>query len=382
MKKRLIILGSTGSIGRKTLDIVCDFPDHFEVAALSSNSSGELLLEQARQFQPKAVCVCDPAIAAQVRAEIESLGITLHVGEAGLCELVTDYDCDLVVVATVGFVGLAPTLNAIDRGLTVALANKEVLVTAGDIVMKRAREKPVRILPIDSEHNAIFQCMNGCGTRAIRRVILTASGGPFRGRKRKDMESITRDDALHHPTWNMGPKITIDSATLMNKGFEVIEGMHLFAVPPSKIEVVVHPQSTIHSMVEYVDGSIIAQLGVTDMYMPIQNVLFYPERVHNKFDMLDFAKLGQLTFEAPDIESFPCLAYAYEAAERGGTYPTALNAANETAVARFLAGDITFLDIPRTIRAVLDAHTSCSCDDLEQIYEADRWARHTAMKAG
>lgn len=374
MKKRLIILGSTGSIGTRTLDVVRDFPENFEVVALSTNSRTDLLAQQVVEFSPEAVCVGPNA------KDFHLPGPKVHLGESGLRELIDQYDADLVVVATVGFVGLLPTLTAIKKGMTVALANKEVLVTAGDIVMAEARKNGVVILPIDSEHNAIFQCMNGSGPKSVRRVILTASGGPFRGSTRERMESITPAEALRHPTWNMGPKITIDCATLMNKGFEMIEGMHLFDVPPEKIEVVVHPQSTIHSMVEYVDGSIIAQLGVTDMYFPIQNVLFYPRRVENKFPSLDFAKLGQLTFQAPDAENFPCLKYAYEAADRGGTCPAVLNAANEVAVARFLAGAISFLRIPEIIRGALDAHDPKPARDVAEIQSADKWARAWAEK--
>jgi 1-deoxy-D-xylulose-5-phosphate reductoisomerase len=381
MKKRLIILGSTGSIGRKTLEVVSDFPESFEIVAISSNSSLDLLERQAQKFSPRAIAVCDSRLSNETEAIAAASGARAHIGPGSLLELVSEYDADMIVVATVGFVGLAPTLTAIERGITVGLANKEVLVTAGEIVMQRALDKSVRILPIDSEHNAIFQCMNGSSGSAIRRVMLTASGGPFRGWNREKMSQIKREDALRHPTWNMGPKITIDSATMMNKGFEVIEGMHLFGLPVEKIEVVVHPQSTIHSMVEYVDGSILAQLGVTDMYFPIQNVLFYPQRVLNKFESLDFGKLSQLTFFPPDVESFPCLGYAYEAAKAGGTYPTVLNAANEMAVARFLAGEISFLRIAEIIRSALDEHESCSCHDLQQIQAADNWAREMAGKA-
>lgn len=379
MKKRLIVLGSTGSIGTKTLEVVKDFPEHFEIVALSTNSSVELLEQQIKEHHPEAICVCAPEKRSQAEDLASTYGVRLHLGEPGLTELVENYDADVVVVATVGFVGLMPTLRALELKKTVALANKEVLVTAGEIVMARAASQGLTILPIDSEHNAIFQCLNGCGQKSVRNIVLTASGGPFRGNKRDQMCSITPRQALCHPTWSMGPKITIDSATLMNKGFEVIEGCHLFHVGISQVKVVVHPQSTIHSMVEYVDGSIIAQLGVTDMYMPIQNVLFYPERVGNKYPPLDLAKLAKLTFEEPDLENFPCLAYAYEAVERGTTYPTVLNAANEVAVARFLAGEIGFLEIAGIIRRTLDAHKPHSSTlELEQIHAADAWARESA----
>ncbi|MCX7017813.1 MAG: 1-deoxy-D-xylulose-5-phosphate reductoisomerase [bacterium] len=378
MKKRIIILGSTGSIGSRVLDVAADFPEHFEVVALSAHSRLDLLARQVGLHHPRAVCVCDPAKAADARALCESAGVRAHMGTKGLEELVAEYDADLVIVATVGFVGIAPSLRALASGKALALANKEVLVAAGDIVMEAARRAGRPILPIDSEHNAIAQCLNNSDRAALRRIILTASGGPFRGASRDDMKNITPAEALRHPTWNMGPKITIDSATLMNKGFEVIEGAHLFGVSAGMIQVVIHPQSVIHSMVEYVDGSVIAQLGVTDMYLPIQNALFHPERVANRFAPLDFARLGMLTFENPDMETFPCLRFAYEAASRGGTYPAVLNAANETAVARFLAGGMPFLAIADTIRGALEDHKPSGGCTLDDILAADRWARERA----
>jgi 1-deoxy-D-xylulose-5-phosphate reductoisomerase len=380
MAKRIIILGSTGSIGTKTLEVIEDFPGCFEVVALSTHTQTGLLAEQAMRHKPKAICVCAEERVNEGRHIAAQSGAKLHTGTQGLVELVEEYEADMVVVATVGFVGLLPTLKAVELGRTIALANKEVLVTAGHIVMKQARERGATILPIDSEHNAIFQCLACGGTESIRRIVLTASGGPFRGAKRDRLLAITRKEALRHPTWSMGPKITIDSATLMNKGFEVIEAHHLFGLSVERIEVVIHPQSTIHSMVEFVDGSIIAQLGVTDMYLPIQNVLFFPQRIGNKFQALDFVRVGKLTFEAPDLESFPCLAYAYEAARLGGTYPTVVNAANEIAVARFLREEIPFLGIPATIREVLDAHEGGAASTLEEILEADRWARQRAAQ--
>lgn len=376
--KRVILLGSTGSIGTKALQVIEDFPARFEVVGLSTNIRVDALARQAGRFRPRALCVCDPAGHSAGRSAADAVGADFLPGEEGLAAMVERYDADMVVVATVGFVGLMPTLKAIERGMTVALANKEVLVTAGDLVMEAARARGVRMLPIDSEHNAIFQCLDGTCPSSIRRLILTASGGPFRGMHADAMGAVTPDEALRHPTWNMGPKISIDSATLMNKGFEMIEATHLFGVAPDRVEVVIHPQSTIHSMVEYVDGSIIAQLGRTDMYLPIQNVLMWPERVPNGFEPLDFATLGRLTFEKPDLHTFPCLAYAYEAASRGGTCPAVLNGANEVAVARFLCGEIGFLGIAGTIRAALDAHTPVAHPTLEEIHEADNWARRFA----
>ncbi|MGI8907063.1 MAG: 1-deoxy-D-xylulose-5-phosphate reductoisomerase [Candidatus Sumerlaeaceae bacterium] len=380
MKKRLIILGSTGSIGTKALEVVADFADEFEVVALSTNARSELLAEQTLRFRPQAICLRNSENTNIARDAAASVGARFHTGDNGLVELIDQYEADMVVVATVGFVGLLPTLRAIERRMTVALANKEVLVTAGHLVMEAARGNDVAILPIDSEHNAVFQCLNGCGGAAVRRIILTASGGPFRGAGRDTMQSITPEAALRHPTWNMGPKITIDSATLMNKGFEVMEAAHLFGIPASRVDVLVHPQSTVHSMVEYVDGSIIAQMGTTDMYLPIQNVLMYPERRPNRFAALDLARLGTLTFEQPDLDSFPCLRYAYDAAERGGTYPAVLNAANEVAVARFLAEEIPFLGIPETVYDALQAHDPLSAETLDQIQAADRWAREHARQ--
>jgi 1-deoxy-D-xylulose-5-phosphate reductoisomerase len=380
MRKRLIILGSTGSIGTKALEVVADFAAQFEVVALSTNSRVELLASQIMKFRPQAVCVRNNTSSDVARHAALEVGARYLTGDAGLVQLVSEYDADMVVVATVGFVGLLPTLCGIERGMTIALANKEVLVTAGHLVMAAAHKAGVSILPIDSEHNAVFQCIDGCGTKSIRRIILTASGGPFRGFTQKEMRSITRAEALRHPTWNMGEKITIDSATMMNKGFEVMEAAHLFGIPAQQVDVIVHPQSTVHSMVEYVDGSIIAQMGTTDMYLPIQNVLMYPERHANRFPALDLAALGTLTFQAPDLENFPCLRYAYESAERGGTYPAVLNAANEIAVARFLAGEIPFLGIPETVNDALQTHSRAAAASLEEIQAADLWAREQASQ--
>lgn len=381
MLHRVLILGSTGSIGVSTLDVIRDFPNQFQVAGLSAHGNTRLLADQAREFKPKAVCAASkealdraPDFAGQIG------GAKLHAGQQGLLELVRETDADTVVVATVGFAGLFPTLEAIERGLRVCLANKEVLVVAGEIVMRKARERNVPILPIDSEHNAIFQCLAGNKVQDIRRLILTASGGPFRNYSAEKLQAVTPEQALAHPTWSMGPKITIDSATLMNKGFEMIEACHLFQVKPAQVDVVVHPQSTIHSLVEYRDGSMLAQLGVTNMYLPILNALAHPERHANKFPPLNLADMGRVDFTHPDRVKFPCLNYAYEAAETGGTQPAVLNAANEIAVAAFLAGRIPFTGIPGTIRAVLDQHTPTAHPDLETLREVDRWARETAEK--
>lgn len=380
MQKRLIILGSTGSIGTKTLEVVGDFPGRFEVVALSTHGNLDLLEQQCQQFHPEAICVTSPAREADGRALAARHGIRFFAGEAGLVDMIRQCDAELVMVATVGFVGTVPTVEAIRRGMTIALANKEVLVTAGHIVMEEARKAGVTVLPVDSEHNAIFQCLGGSQPRDVRRLILTASGGPFRGMTRAQMENLTAKDALRHPTWTMGAKITIDCSTLMNKGFEVMEAAHLFGIPVEQVDVVVHPQSCIHSMVEYVDGSVIAQMGVTDMYFPIQNILLYPERLPNRFPPLNLAMLGQMTFFEPDRDNFPCLDFAYEAARKGSTMPAVLNAANEVAVARFLAGDISYLRLSETIRETMAAHEMKPEATLDDICKADAWARDFAAK--
>lgn len=370
-RKRICVLGSTGSIGENTLRVADDYPDHFEIVGLSAHASAQRLAEQARQFDVRNLClVADRPLEAPSGARVLR-------GANGLIELIEASEPDMVVVATVGYAGLEPTLRAIELGITVALANKEVLVTAGHLVMAAARRRGVAILPIDSEHNAIFQCLAGRreGT-PLRRIIVTASGGPFRGRTHEELADVTVDEALDHPTWRMGSKITIDCATLMNKGFEVMEVYHLFGEPPEKIKVVVHPQSVIHGMIEYQDGSMLAQLGVTNMYLPIANVLAYPERLANtRYGPLDLTALGQLTFEAPDTVAFPCLRYAYDAIRAGATAPTVLNAANEVAVARFLDGELPFTGIPELIDAAMQAHIPVADPDLDAIREADAWTR-------
>jgi 1-deoxy-D-xylulose-5-phosphate reductoisomerase len=375
-RKRLCILGSTGSIGENTLRVVADWPDRFEIVGLAAHASGRRLAEQVAEWGVKCFCLSDET---QPAPAID--GARLFRGERGMNELLDACAPDLVVVATVGYAGLAPTLHAIEAGATVALANKEVLVTAGELVMAAARRRGATILPIDSEHNAVFQCLagrceNGGGAAPLRRIVLTASGGPFRGRTRAELADVTVQQALNHPTWSMGPKITIDSATLMNKGFEVIETHHLFGEPVENIEVVIHPQSVIHGMIEYHDGSMLAQMGVTDMYLPIANVLGWPERLCNdRFEPLDLAALSAMTFEAPDTEAFPCLRLAYEAIRSGDTYPTVLNAVNEVAVQRFLAGEIRFTDIPDLIERALGEHRPTTRPDLAAIAETDAMAR-------
>jgi len=379
-RKRLIIFGSTGSIGKRTLDVARDFRAAFEIVALSASQSASLLEAQIEEFRPQAACLADERLQAEAARIASRAGVPVFCGAEGLMRLAREFPADLAVVATVGFAGLMPSLAALEAGCDLALANKEVLVAAGQIVTRRAAERGVRILPIDSEHNAVFQCLGGAKPDCVRRIILTASGGPFRRMPKEDLARVTVEQALAHPTWSMGPKITIDSSTLMNKGFEVIEAHYLFRIPISRIEVVIHPESAIHSMVEYLDGSILAQMGPTDMYLPIQNVLTYPRRLPNAFQPLDFARLGSLNFEAPDMDRFPALRLAFEAAKAAGTAPAALNAANEVAVARFLRREIRYLDIPAIIADVLEAHTNTPEPALDDIHAVDRWARERATQ--
>jgi len=377
-QKKILLLGSTGSIGTRTLDVVRDFSDAFCICGLSTFGRVDMLKSQIEQFRPRAISVSDVAKQKEARRLAESYGIKITFGENALSELVAISEPDIVVVATVGIAGLKPTLAAIAHGADVALANKEVLVTGGDLVMASARAKGISLRPIDSEHNAVAQCLLGQNPSKVRRIILTASGGPFRHFTQEALQKVTPEQALKHPTWRMGCKITIDSATLMNKGFEVIEGHHLFNMPLEQIDVVIHPQSIIHSFVEYVDGSLIAQLSVADMYLTIQSALMFPERRPNYLAPLELSALSALTFEKPDCERFPCLSYAYEAARAGGTAPVALNAANEVAVRRFLNNEIPFHHIPHIIRKSLDTHKNHQASSLEAIEETDRLTREDA----
>ena len=383
--KSLAILGSTGSIGRQTLEVVAANPDRFRVVGLAAGRNASALAEQAAVFVPARLCLGDPLAPAQGLA-----GPILR-GEEGLVALASDPQVDLVVVATSGAAGFAPTLAAIRAGKEVALANKEVLVMAGELIMAEARRYQVTLRAIDSEHSAIWQCLQGEATGAVERLILTASGGPFRNHSREEMAQVTPDQALRHPTWNMGPKITIDSATLFNKGLEVIEAHWLFGLPYERIQVVVHPQSIIHSMVEFQDGSIKAQLGRPDMRLPIQYALGYPERLPHRYTEVNWATVGPLSFEPADETRFPCLRLAREAGQAGQTYPAVLAAADEVAVDLFLQGHIAFLDIPALIEGALEAHRpvlshapsrvkgadSGPTGDLrlDTIRAADAWAR-------
>jgi 1-deoxy-D-xylulose-5-phosphate reductoisomerase len=376
--KGLSILGSTGSVGTNVLRVVDAFPDRFTVVGLSAGSNVERLAEQVARYRPRVVSVATPAARDELR-RMTALGDTcVTVGEEGSVAVATHPDARLVVAAAVGAVGLVPTYRALEAGKDVALANKETLVMAGELMVEAARARGGRILPIDSEHCAVHQCLDGRGAREVRRLVLTASGGPFRGRPRETFADVTPREALNHPTWSMGRKISIDSATLMNKGLEVIEAHWLFGVPAERVEVLVHPQSVVHSMVEFVDGTVLAQLGVTDMRLPIQYALSYPERWEAAIPGMDFARGLCLEFEVPDHERFPCLRLGYKALAAGGTLPSVLNAANEEAVAAFLEGRIPFTAIPESILAVMEAHQSRPVRELRDVLAADEWAREQA----
>ncbi len=378
MYKNIAILGSTGSIGKQALE-VCDLLG-INVCVLSANKNIDLLSEQILKFKPKLVAVTDEEKGEILKERFKNRNFEIVTGKDALCEAATFPDSDIVLTSVVGNSGLKPTFLAMDEKKDIALANKETLVSAGELFMNKAREKEIKILPVDSEHSAIFQSLQGNFQNKIRRIILTASGGPFRGKKLGDLKNITVKDALNHPNWSMGQKITIDSATLMNKGLEVIEAKWLFGVDISQIEVVVHPQSIVHSAVEYEDGSIIAQMGVPDMKVPIQYALTYPDRLKNGFKKLSFDDLLTLTFEKPDKETFKCLNLAYKALEIGGTMTTVLNAANEFAVYRFLDNKIKFTDIPNIIETVMNEYTVKYNYDLQDLLDADEWARKFCEK--
>lgn len=374
--KRLLLLGSTGSIGRQTLDVVRWHPDEFEIAGLVAGRFSETFQLQVSEFRPRYACLTSEE-SAPLHCPI---GTTFSRGETHLVDLARCEDVDLVVVGTSGTVGFLPTLAALEAGKSVALANKETLIMAGHLVTRAAAASGAALLPIDSEHSAIWQCLSGELSPAIqtRRIILTASGGALRDMTLEEMESVTPTEALKHPTWNMGPKITIDSATLMNKGLEVIEAFWLFGVPLDRIEVVIHHQSVIHSMVEFVDGSVKAQLGPPDMRLPIQYALAHPARLATPVESLAFSKLGELTFAEVDERKYPCLALAYEAGRQGGSYPAVLNAANEVAVRRFLDGSLAFRQIPLLIQDALEAHPAMGDPDLAAVLAVDAWAKEYA----
>jgi 1-deoxy-D-xylulose-5-phosphate reductoisomerase len=376
--KGLSILGSTGSVGTNVLRVVDAFPDRFAVVGLSAGKNVERLAEQVARYRPRVVSVATPAARDELRRKADLGGTCVMVGEEGSVAVATHPDARLVVAAAVGAVGLVPTYRALEAGKDVALANKETLVMAGELMVEAARVHGGRLLPIDSEHCAVHQCLDGRRADEVRRLVLTASGGPFRKRPRDTFAGVTAAEALNHPTWSMGRKITIDSATLMNKGLEVIEARWLFGIPAERVEVLVHPQSVVHSMVEFVDGTVLAQLGVTDMRLPIQYALSYPERWTAAIPGLDFTRGMRLDFEVPDHDRFPCLGLGYRALAAGGTLPSVLNAANEEAVAAFLGERIPFTAIPESILAVMDAHRPQPVQKLGDVLAADAWAREQA----
>jgi 1-deoxy-D-xylulose-5-phosphate reductoisomerase len=378
-RKRVVILGSTGSIGESALKVARDLSDRMEVVGLAAGRSAKALLAQAQEFKPRAVALYDTTEIDSIRGQLPS-GTACYGGAEGLIKLATLAEADMVLVSIVGTAGLAPALAAIRANKELAVASKEILVMAGEEVTREAAAHKVPILPVDSEHNAIFQCLVGEPSRHIRRLILTASGGPFRKTPAADLVKVRPEQALKHPTWNMGRKITIDSATLFNKGLEMIEARWLFGVPMEQVEVVVHPQSIVHSLVEFVDGSQLAQLSHSDMCFPIQYAVTYPDRLPNRLKPLDLAQVGSLHFEAPDPVRFPALRLAREAGTKGGTLPAVLNAANEIAVPAFLDGKILFPAIWETVEAVMKAHTNVEHPQLDQIIKADTWARATAQE--
>ena len=372
MVKNISILGSTGSIGTQTLEVV-RYNKDIKVTALAAGSNVDLIEKQIREFKPEIACLWSEEKAKELKERVKDLDVKILSGMEGLIAVATEPKAEIVVTAVVGMIGIRPTIAAMEAGKDIALANKETLVTAGHIIMPLAKKMGVKILPVDSEHSAIFQCLQGAAGNKIHKILLTASGGPFRGWKREQLEKVQMEDALKHPNWSMGHKITIDSATMVNKGLEVIEAKWLFGVDLDQIQVVVHPQSVIHSAVEFQDHAVIAQLGTPDMRLPIQYALFYPERKPLQSEALDLFKLHTMTFEEPDLGTFRGLALAYEAARRGGSMPTALNAANEKAVAMFLDRKIRFLDIPEIISECMAAHQWIDHPSLEDILETEQW---------
>ena len=375
MVKCVSILGSTGSIGRQSLDIISRLPE-IKVAALTAGTSVERMAEQCREFRPQLAVMATEAAAKELASQISDLPIRVNWGQEGLLEAASLPGADCVITAVVGMVGLKPTLAAIRAGKRIGLANKETLVCAGELVMAEAEKYHAEIIPVDSEHSAIFQCLMGCGDKKeVKRLILTCSGGPFFGKTREELKTVTQADALKHPNWEMGAKITIDCATLMNKGLEVIEAMRLYRMPLEKVDVVIHRQSVVHSMVEFTDGAVMAQLGTPDMRLPIQLALTYPQRIPCPVEPLNLLTCGPLTFSKPDMENFPCLALAYECAKKGGTACPAMNGANEEAVAMFLRDEIGFYDIYGLVSQAVEAVPFLKNPTLEEILEADRLAR-------
>ena len=372
--KNLVVLGSTGSIGTQTLDVVRANPDRFHISVLVANRSDELLEKQIKEFQPELAVLSDEAAAKRLKERFAGK-TRIEGGRQAVIDAAVYPEADIIVTSLMGFAGLEPTMAALEAGKDIALANKETLVVAGELVMAKAKEKGCAILPVDSEHCALFQCLQGQDRAALEKLIITASGGPFRGKKADQLQNVTIKDVLAHPTWNMGQKITVDSASLINKGLEVIEARWLYDVDFDRIQVVVHPQSIIHSMVQYQDGTVMAQLGCTDMRLPIQYALTYPERGFSSFPRVDFYELAKLAFEKPDMDTFRGLKLAFEAGRTGGTMPCIMNAANEVAVEAFLRGESGFLRIYELIEAAMNAGEVVYKPSLEQLLEADRWAR-------
>jgi 1-deoxy-D-xylulose-5-phosphate reductoisomerase len=391
-RKRVVVLGATGSIGESAAKVARDIPERVEIVGIAANSKARELAAQANELRPTAVCIVDETKLTELRANLKYQP-EIFSGETGLCEMASTVPSEMVLVAIVGTGGLPPALAAIEAGKDLAVASKEILVMAGEIVMRESREKGVNVLPVDSEHNAIFQCLEGRGSQSskrppsnasafdvsdVRRIILTASGGPFRETPARKFPEITVEQALKHPTWNMGQKITIDSATLFNKGLEMIEAHWLFGVEMAQVEVVIHPQSIVHSMVEFADGSVLAQMSHSNMCFPIQYAITWPDRVPNSLPPLDFGKLAELRFARPRYDDFPALGLARRAGETGGTLPAVLNAANEIAVSAFLQKRMSFPQIWQTVEQVMDAHQSVAQPDLDEILRADQWARAEA----
>ena len=374
--KKIAILGSTGSIGTQTLDVVREHPDELEVVALAAGRNKDRLNAQIEEFRPRIVSLDDPAAAAELKEEWKDRGVQVLCGKEGLMAVAGMEESDILVTAVVGMMGILPTMEAISKGKDIALANKETLVTAGHLIIPMAKEYGVRILPVDSEHSAIFQCLHGNRQQDVDKLLITASGGPFRGKKKEDLEAVTLQDALKHPNWAMGQKITIDSSTMVNKGLEVMEAHWLFGVDYDRIQVVVQPQSIIHSMVQFVDGAVLAQLGTPDMRVPIEYALFYPERRSLAGDRLDFSTLQSIQFEKPDYETFRGLKLALEAGKTGGSMPTVFNAANERAVALFLKEQIRYTDIVKIIETCMDRHVLIEHPALEEILETEQWVYH------
>ena len=377
MRQRIALLGSTGSIGCQTLDVAAAHPAECEISVLAAHSRDELLEEQIRKFQPAYAVLSDEKAALRLKARYEG-PTTILSGDKAIEELAASNEIDTVVTALVGFAGLKPTLAAIKAGKKIALANKETLVAAGELVTAEAKKYGVDILPVDSEHSALFQCLHGESPKEVHKLLITASGGPFRGRSREQLAKVTLQECLQHPNWSMGRKITVDSATLANKGLEVIEARWLFDVSYDQIEVVVHPQSIVHSMVEFSDSSVLAQIGYPDMRLPIQYALFYPRRLEASWQRLDWKIVRTLTFEPPDVQAFPLLATAFEVGRAGGTYPCVFNAANEVAVEAFLQGKISFLQITEIVQKVLSQYKGGSAAELASILAANDWARQAA----